>query len=98
MRCFSGCFWIPGRVGVDHFCHSRRVCPLIPLPVKCGLHVFTGASEKGFGGAVYLGAESESGLDVSFFIAKARVAPNKFLTIPRSELSEFLGFAMDSFS
>ena len=51
-----------------------------------GLHVFTDASEKAFGAAIYLRAEGECGLDVSLFIVKARVVQIKFLTIPRLEL------------
>ena len=74
--------WCRSLLSLESLSIPRQVSPLIPVPVKHGLHIFTDASEKGFGAAVYLRAESESSLDVSLYIAKARVAPIKFLAIP----------------
>ena len=74
---------------LESFSIPRQVSPLVTVPVKRGLHVFTDASEKGFGAAIYLRAESKYSLDVSLFIAKASrilVVAIKTLTIPRLEL------------
>ena len=51
------------------------------------LHVFTDASQKGYGAVAYLRNEYEDGqIDVSFVMAKTRVAPRSRYTIPRLEL------------
>ena len=55
-------------------------------PVHRSLHVFTDASENGFGAVVYIRMSNGDDVDVNFAIAKTRVAPIKFMTIPRLEL------------
>lgn len=51
------------------------------------LHGFSDASERGYGGVVYLRTCYENGeVVMSLVISKARVAPIKELTIPRLEL------------
>ena len=47
------------------------------------LHIFTAASELGFGAVGYLHPDR---VDTSFVMAKSRVAALKFVTIPRMEL------------
>ena len=54
-------------------------------PVHRTLHVFTDASKNGFGAAVYIRMSNGDDVDVNLVIAKTRVAPIKFLTIPRLE-------------
>ncbi|XP_058827701.1 uncharacterized protein LOC131687632 [Topomyia yanbarensis] len=50
------------------------------------LHTFVDASENGFAAAVYLRYEHKGVIECALVAAKTRVAPLKFLTIPRSEL------------
>ena len=50
------------------------------------LHAFSDASKDGFGTVVYRRAESSYGVEVSFVMAKARVAPIHQLSIPKMEL------------
>ena len=50
------------------------------------LHVFADASERGFGAIGYLRFENDSGVVVSFVMAKSLVALLKLVTIPRLEL------------
>ncbi|XP_055522640.1 uncharacterized protein LOC129716828 [Wyeomyia smithii] len=50
------------------------------------LHTFVDASENGFAAATYLRFEEGSSIECVLVSAKTRVAPIKFLSIPRSEL------------
>ena len=50
------------------------------------LHVFGDASEIGFGAVAYARFVRPDGADVSFLDSKSRIAPMKFVTIPRMEL------------
>ena len=52
------------------------------------LHVFADVSERGFGAVGYLRFENDSGIVVSFVMAKSWVAPLKLVTIPRLELCD----------
>ena len=52
------------------------------------LHVFSDASEKGYGVAAYLRATDEEGrVHTALVLGKARVSPAKCVSIPRLELS-----------
>ncbi|XP_045023214.1 uncharacterized protein LOC123467324 [Daphnia magna] len=56
-------------------------------PLEYELHVFTDASEAGFGACIYIRAKySEENFALNLFLAKARVAPLRQLSIPRLEL------------
>ncbi|XP_062711297.1 uncharacterized protein LOC134289465 [Aedes albopictus] len=50
------------------------------------LHVFVDASEKGFAAVAYLRFQERKTIETSLVGSKTRVAPIKFLSIPRSEL------------
>ncbi|XP_055603799.1 uncharacterized protein LOC129752034 [Uranotaenia lowii] len=50
------------------------------------LHTFVDASELGYAAVVYLRFEYHGKIETSIVAAKARVAPLKFLSIPRMEL------------
>ena len=53
----------------------------------CSLHYFSDACEKGYGQVTYLCAVDESGkVSCSLVMGKARIAPLKYITIPRMEL------------
>ena len=51
------------------------------------LHLFSDASETGYGAAAYLKIQSDSDCDVSLVMGKSRVTPLKPITIPRLELT-----------
>jgi hypothetical protein len=56
-------------------------------PLEYELHVFTDASEAGFGACVYIRAKyGEENFSLNLILAKARVAPLRQLSIPRLEL------------
>ena len=65
-------------------------CFIPPTFVKikdCSLHYFSDACEKGYGQVIYLRAVDEKGrVHCSLVMGKARVAPLKYITIPRMEL------------
>ena len=50
------------------------------------MHIFVDASENGFAAVVYLRFEQGDMIETSLVGSKTRVAPLKFLSIPRSEL------------
>lgn len=52
----------------------------------CTLHVFSDASLVGMGTCIFARAEKDTGVEVIFVAAKARVTPMESLTIPRKEL------------
>ncbi|XP_062540921.1 uncharacterized protein LOC134208963 [Armigeres subalbatus] len=56
------------------------------LQSSCNMHTFVDASENGFAAVVYLRFEEGDLIEIAFITAKTRVAPLKFLSIPRSEL------------
>jgi hypothetical protein len=51
-----------------------------------GLHVFADASESAFGAIAYLRFDHPEGVKMAFIMAKTRVAPVKYVSIPRLEL------------
>ena len=56
--------------------------------VSCSLHYFFDASESGFGQATYLRLVDTAGkVYCSLVIAKSRVAPMKYTSVPRLELA-----------
>ena len=58
-----------------------------PRQCKLQLHVFSDASEIGYGASSYLRSEYPDGrVHCAFIIGKARNAPVKFVSIPRLEL------------
>ncbi len=51
------------------------------------LHVFSDASERSYGSVAYLRTKDDQGqVILTFVLAKSRVAPRKYLSIPRLEL------------
>ncbi|XP_062713555.1 uncharacterized protein LOC134290427 [Aedes albopictus] len=54
------------------------------------MHTFVDASESGFAAVVYLRYEEKEVIECALVGAKTRVAPLKFLSIPRSELQAAL--------
>ena len=69
--------------------HMKR-CFIPPTYGKikdCSLHYFSVVCEKGYGQVTYLHAVDESGkVHCSLVMGKSRVAPLKYITIPRKEL------------
>lgn len=64
--------------------YSPKMSPNEPLSIQ--MHILVDASEDAFAALVYLRIESDEGVDVSLVGSKARVAPLKYLSIPRKEL------------
>ncbi|XP_057377975.1 uncharacterized protein LOC130699934 [Daphnia carinata] len=64
----------------------RCFYPELPKARGVGLHLFADASESAFGAIAYLRFDIPDGVKVSFVMAKARVAPIKYVSIPRLEL------------
>ncbi len=50
------------------------------------LHIFCDASEQSYGAVAYMCTEDHQQVNVSFLMARSRVAPKKQLSIPRLEL------------
>lgn len=62
-------------------------CVIIPNAVQVELHCFSDASEKAYGGCIYVRSEDcEGSVLVRLFASKSKVAPLKIQTIPRLEL------------
>lgn len=64
--------------------YSPKMSPNTPKSIQ--MHVFVDASEDAFTALVYFRIEDDDGVDVAFVGSKARVAPLKYLSIPRKEL------------
>ncbi|XP_057372209.1 uncharacterized protein LOC130693104 [Daphnia carinata] len=64
----------------------RCFYPELPKARGVGLHLFADASESAFGAIAYFRFDIPDGVKVSFVMAKARVAPIKYVSIPRLEL------------
>ena len=74
-----------------HSIEAVRVPRSIKIPFKevvdLNLHIFVDASTKGFGAVVYQRTVyTDEETSVQLVMSKARIAPLKFLTIPRMEL------------
>ncbi|XP_062713921.1 uncharacterized protein LOC134290744 [Aedes albopictus] len=63
-----------------------RTATSIESSTDVQLHIFVDASEKGFAAVVYLRFQEEQTIETALVGSKTRVAPIKFLSIPRSEL------------
>ena len=50
------------------------------------LHLFSDASEAGYGVVAYVCVQTKDEVNVSFVISKSRVAPLKTVTIPRLDI------------
>ena len=55
-------------------------------PTAIDLHVFGDASEPGFGAVAYLRFIYSDSVRIAFVMAKSRVSPQQFVSIPRLEL------------
>ncbi|XP_058816417.1 uncharacterized protein LOC131679698 [Topomyia yanbarensis] len=63
---------------------------LTTVRAKAEMHTFVDASENGFAAVVYLRFQERDAIECSLVGAKTRVAPLKFLSIPKSELQAAL--------
>ena len=78
--------WTSDLTGLELLKLPRCLGDGVTNPTSRTLHVFCDASEHGFGAAVYLRTSNDCESEVHLVAAKTRVAPMKFLTIPRLEL------------
>ncbi len=71
----------------DHAIPRPLFLSLSPI-IDRQLHLFTDASEKGYGGVVYLRSiHEDTSISVTLLTSKARVSPVRKQTIPKLELS-----------
>ena len=62
-------------------------CVIIPEALRIDLHCFSDASEKAYGGCIYIRSEdSDRNVQVRLFASRSRVAPLNRQSIPRLEL------------
>lgn len=62
-------------------------CVIIPRAVQVEIHCFSDASQKAYGGCLYMRSEDQEGnVRVRLLTSKSKVAPLKTQTIPRLEL------------
>lgn len=79
--------WLHDVRMVENLRIPRCINPLPSPTTQAELHLFSDASEIGYGAVAYLRHETEgSTAHVSFLMGKSRVAPLKAITIPRLEL------------
>ena len=79
--------WCAGLKELENVRTRRCYRRGIEIPVDTQLHVFTDASELGFGAVAYLRfVYAGDGVEVAFLMAKTHVAPVKKRTIPELEL------------
>lgn len=64
--------------------YSPKISPGVPTSIE--LHTFVDAGDDAFAAAVYLRIEDEQGVDCVLVGSKARVAPLKYMSVPRKEL------------
>ncbi|GAA6111774.1 uncharacterized protein LOC120469772 [Tachysurus ichikawai] len=79
-----------GKVSIPR-CYSPASLASVVQPSS--LHVFCDASERAYGAVAYLVVNLDSGIHVSFIMARSRVAPKRQQSIPRLELCAALAGA-----
>ncbi|XP_058811204.1 uncharacterized protein LOC131676095 [Topomyia yanbarensis] len=78
--------WVKVLPKVENVAISRCYRILTSVGAEIQMHTFVDASENGFAAAVYLRYKEGNSIECTLVCAKTRVAPLKFLSIPRSEL------------
>ena len=81
--------WIKAAEKVTEVRVDRCYCNMLAdSVVEVQLHIFCDASEAAFGSVAYLWFSFKSGGHIcKFVLAKSKLAPIKFVTLPRLELS-----------
>ncbi|KAK0134728.1 hypothetical protein N1851_029617 [Merluccius polli] len=82
LRYWSGTFGTSTRAGTTHYC-PRSFCSIF----KERYTYFCDASEEAYGSVAYLrSTDRHGGVHLSFLMARSRVAPKRYHSIPRLEL------------
>jgi len=76
--------WVDGLSSLQPLAIPR--CYTLDDPIAVDLHTFADALELGFGAVTYLRFVHERNIELAFVMAKSRVSPQKFVSIPRLEL------------
>ena len=78
--------WVAELSSVASIRIPRCVKGSLAAPDELMLHVFSDASERGYGAVVYCRATRGAHVQLSLVMAKSRVSPISYVTIPRLEL------------
>ncbi len=78
--------WISQLMDVNNIFLPRCYSPKMPQAKEINLHIFTDSSEQAYSMVAYIQVVYETGIEVSFVIGKANVAPVKTQSMPRLEL------------
>ena len=78
--------WVDGLSSLKPLAIPRCYTRNTDSSIAIDLHTFADASELGFGAITYLRFIFENSVELAFVRAKSRVAPQKFISIPRLEL------------
>ncbi|KAF4514163.1 UNVERIFIED_CONTAM: hypothetical protein B566_EDAN019286 [Ephemera danica] len=80
--------WLGKLMGLPRIEIPRYVLCQTGFPVAFDLHVFSDASEVGYGAVAYIRTEDPEGNGTcQFVLGKSRVVPSKPITVPRLELT-----------
>jgi len=79
--------WLKGLEGISELRIPRCVKPNPFNDAAMELHIFSDSSERAYGSCCYLRLVNKDGsIHTSLLLAKSRVTPRKFISIPRLEL------------
>ncbi|XP_044755156.1 uncharacterized protein LOC123314105 [Coccinella septempunctata] len=82
--------WLLDLQKITNISIPRCYSTSIPKAERVELHIFCDASKRAYASVAYLRMIAKTSIDVALIFARARVAPNKPISIPRLELQAAL--------
>lgn len=79
--------WSEALPSLENLTIPRCFTPSRPGLIKRELHVFADASNLAYGTCAYMAFRYEDSTEVSFLMARSRVAPIRYLSVPKLELN-----------